>query len=138
MSDMTTGASDRSIGDLFGDLTREITTLVKQEMNLAKTEMSHKFSSVGKNVAYLAAGGLVAYAGFLILLAAITLVLNQLAHLPLWASALLVGLVVTGVGGFLVKKGIAAFKTEDYVPHETLESLSGGGQNNQRSVGYGG
>lgn len=137
MSDTNTGASDRSIGDLFGELTREITTLVKQEINLAKTEMSHKFSSVGKNVGFLAAGGMLAYSGFLVLLAAIVIILNQVG-LPLWASALLVGLLVTGIGGFLVKKGIDAFKKADFVPHETIESLSGGGQNNQRRVGYGG
>jgi hypothetical protein len=137
MSDATPPKDDRSIGDLFGELTREITQLVKLELNLAKTEMSHKFSSVGKNVAFLAAGGMIAYAGFLALLAALILILGQ-AGLPLWASALLVGLLVTAVGGFLVKKGIDAFKKEDYVPHETLESLSGGNQNNQRRVGYGG
>lgn len=137
MSDTNSAGDDRSIGELFGELTREITQLVKQEMNLAKTEMSHKFSSVGKNVGFLAAGGMIAYAGFLALLAALILILGQVG-LPMWASALLVGLLVTAIGGFLVKKGIDAFKQEDLVPHETLESLSGGNQGNQRRVGYGG
>ena len=115
---------DRSVGELFADLTREITTLVKQEVTLAKTEIGQKATKAGKNVGFLLAGGAVAYAGFLVLLAAIVLVLTR-AGLPDWASALLVGLVVAGTGGFLMKKGLDAFKEEDLAPHETIESLKG-------------
>ena len=50
---------DRSLGDLFAELTHETTTLVRQEVTLAKAELSHKAAEVGKDVGFLAAGGLV-------------------------------------------------------------------------------
>lgn len=113
---------DRSLGDLFAELTREISDLVRQEMQLAKTEMSQKFSHVGRDIGFLAAGGLVAYAGFLALIAALILILAE-AGLPTWASALLVGLVVAGIGGYLVKKGLTALKQVDPVPRQTIDTL---------------
>jgi ABC-type xylose transport system permease subunit len=73
-------------------------------------------------VASLAAGGAVAYAGFLAILAAIIAMLVG-AGMPWWAAALLVGVVVAAVGGFLVWKGITSLKREDLVPRQTLESL---------------
>jgi len=53
---------DRSLGDLFGDLARDMGTLVSQEVALARTEITDKATRVGKDVAMLAVGGLVAYA----------------------------------------------------------------------------
>jgi len=118
----TQGAkADRSLGELFGDLTREITTLVRQEIALATTEMSQKASTVGKNVAYLAMGGLVAYAGLLAIVAAVILALGN--FIPMWLSALVVGLVVAGIGYMLVQQGITALKRADLAPRQTMETL---------------
>ena len=39
---------DRSIGELFAELSQKTTTLVRQEIELAKVEMSQKASRVGK------------------------------------------------------------------------------------------
>lgn len=118
----TQGAkADRSLGELFGDLTREMTNLVRQEIALAATEMGRKASTVGKNVAYLAVGGLVAYAGLLAIVAAVILALGN--FIPLWLSALLVGLVVAGVGYMLVQQGITALKSADLTPRQTVETL---------------
>jgi len=114
---------DKSLGELFGDLAREFTTLVKQEMNLAKAEMSQKAARVGKDVGFLAAGGAVAYAGLLALIAALVCFLAEVVNLPWWVSSLLVGLVVAGVGGFLVSKGLNALKNEDLAPRQTIETL---------------
>jgi VIT1/CCC1 family predicted Fe2+/Mn2+ transporter len=115
------GRDDRSLGELFSELTQETTTLVRQEINLAKAEMSQKASRVGKDVGFLAAGGAVAYAGLLAILAAVIALLN--AVMPLWLSALLVGLVVALVGYFLVKKGLDALKREDLAPRQTMETI---------------
>jgi hypothetical protein len=45
------------------------------------------------------------------------------AGLPWWLSALLVGLVVVGVGYMLVQKGLSALKHEDLAPRQTIESI---------------
>ena len=112
---------ERSLGELFADLSRETTTLVRQEVELAKTEMTQKASRVLKNVGFLAIGGAVAYAGFLAIIAAVIILLA--AILPWWLSALLVGIVIAAIGGFLIWKGLDALKKEDLVPRETLETL---------------
>ena len=122
----TDGKDNRSLGELFSELAQETSTLVRQEVDLAKTEMSQKASRVGKDVGFLAAGGAVAYAGLLAILAAVIVVLDT--FLPLWLATLLVGLVVVAVGYFLVKKGLDALKREDVAPRQTIETLKEDGQ----------
>jgi len=112
---------ERSLGELFGELSRETSTLIRQEMELAKTEMSDKAARVGKDIGFLAIGGAVAYAGFLALLAAVIALLA--VKLPVWLSAFVVGAIVTGIGYYLVQKGRTALKHEDLTPHRTLASL---------------
>ena len=113
---------ERSLGDLFGDLARDMGTLVSQEMTLARTELTEKASRVGKDIAMLAAGGLVAYAGLLAIIAAAIVLLADLG-VPLWASALIVGVVVAVVGYLLVQRGISALKRQDLTPHQTIQSI---------------
>ena len=113
---------DRSLGELLADLTREMTTLVRQEITLARVEMSDKVANIGKQVGILAVGGAIAYAGVLAIIAGVIIVLNR-AGLPLWASALIVGVVIAAAGGMLVKKGLDAIKGQDLVPRQTLETL---------------
>ena len=113
---------ERSLGELFADLAREMTTLVRQEATLAKVEMSQKVSRLGRDVGFLAVGGLVAYAGFLALVATLIILLATVG-LPWWLSALLVGLVIAGIGYVLVRKGLDALKQESLAPQQTLETI---------------
>ena len=112
---------DRSLGELFSELAQETSTLVRQEVNLAKVEISDKASRAGKQVGVLAAGGAVAYAGLLAILAALITLLDNV--MPLWLSALLVGIVVAVVGYLLVRRALDALKREDFAPRETMETL---------------
>ncbi len=115
------GRDDRSLGELFTELAQETSTLVRQEVNLAKTEMSQKASRAGRHAGILAAGGALAYAGLLAILAAVIVLLDNV--MPLWLSALLVGLVVAVVGYLLIRRGLDALKQEDFAPRETIETL---------------
>ena len=118
---MQQSRDERSLGELFSELAREISTLTRQEFALAKTEMSEKVSSVGRDLAFVAAGGAVAYSGFLVLLAFLVLLLGLI--MPLWLSALIVGAIVTAVGGYLVKKYWTAFTNVNPVPTQTEQTL---------------
>jgi hypothetical protein len=91
-------------------------------MKLATTELSDKASRVGKDIGALAVGGAVAYAGFLAVLAAIIIGLGQLG-LPWWLSALIVGVVVAAIGGFMVQKGLTALKQQNMAPQQTIATL---------------
>ena len=119
---MQQSKDERSLGELFGDLARDMGTLVSQEITLARTEMTTKASRVGKDIAFLAVGGMIAYAGLLAIIAAVILLLGS-NGVPWWLSALIVGLVVAGIGYFLVQRGLSALKREDLTPHQTIESL---------------
>jgi hypothetical protein len=119
-----TQTDDRSIGELIGDLTRETTQLVRQELNLAKTEMTVKATKVGKDVGIIAVGGIVAFTGVLALVAFLILGLIQLGLAP-WVSALLVGVVLAAIGGGLAMSGLNKLRTVDPLPHQTVEALKG-------------
>jgi hypothetical protein len=119
---MAVRGEERSLGELFGDLARDTGTLVRQEVELAKTEMTQKASRAARDIGMLAAGGLVAYAGFLGILAAIVLGLVA-AGLDAWLAALLVGAVVAAVGALLVQRGLSALKREELAPRQTVETL---------------
>ena len=113
---------DRSLGELFGDLARDMGVLVRQEVGLATTELTHKATSAGRQLAVLAIGGLVAYAGLLAILAAIIIGLAT-AGLPWWLAALVVGVVVALLGWVLVQRGLTALKHADLAPRETMQTL---------------
>ncbi len=119
---MAQGRDDRSLSELFAELARETSTLVRQEVQLARDEVSQQVARVGRNVGALVAGGAVVYAGFLAIIAAVILLLGDLG-LPWWLAALLVGVVVAGVGAALVARAITALKQTDLVPRQTVETL---------------
>jgi uncharacterized membrane protein len=118
---MQTGKDDRSLGELFGDLAGQTGALVREEVTLAKAELTQTATQAGKNIAMLVIGGAVAYAGLLALLAAVILALVTV--LPAWLAALIVGLVVAGVGALLLQRGRAALAHTDLAPRQTLATL---------------
>lgn len=118
---MQRSREDRSIGELLGDLYRGASQVISLEIELAKTEMSQKASRVGKNVGFLAAGGAIAYAGFLALIFAA--IAGLAVVMPTWLAALLVGLVVAAIGGVLVWSGLKTLQQESVAPQRTIQTL---------------
>jgi hypothetical protein len=113
---------ERSLGELFGDLARDMGVLVRQEVGLATTEITHKVTHAARDVAIIGVGALVAYAGLLAILAALIIGLEA-TGLNWWQSALIVGVIVAVLGAVLVQRGLAALKNTDLAPRETLETL---------------
>jgi len=113
---------ERSLGDLFAELSRETTTLVRQEVSLAKTELTQKATRAGKDVGFLVVGGAVAYAGLLAFVAACVLALHLIVDLW-WLAAAIIAVVVIAIGYFLVRQGLDRLRTADLAPTQTAESL---------------
>ena len=113
---------ERSLGDLFSDLSRETTTLVRQEMQLAKAELTQSATEAARGIGMLVAGGAVAYAGLLFLLLAIVFGLIE-AGWDAWVSALAVGLVVLVIGAVLVLRARESLKPANLAPRRTVETL---------------
>jgi uncharacterized membrane protein YqjE len=118
---MQQSRDDRSLGELFSELSRQTSTLIRQEVALAKAEIKEKGSEVGKDVGMMAAGGLLAYAGLLALIATIIIILAE--FMDWWLSALIVSIVVLGIGGMLVQRGMSALKQTNMKPEQTIETL---------------
>jgi hypothetical protein len=112
---------NRPLGDLFGDLAADMSNLVRQEVALAKLEVTQKAKYLGRNVGYLVVGGAVAYAGLLAVIAAIIMLLDN--YMPAWGAALLVGVVVALVAWLMIGIAIAALQQADLTPRETVETL---------------
>lgn len=120
---------ERSLGQILKDLSNETSTLLRQEVELAKTEMSEKASRVGTNLGSLAVGGAVTFLGALALITAVisglTSLLDQFMDLSIavWLAPLLVGIALAAIGYGLVKKALDTLKRESLTPRKTTESL---------------
>jgi hypothetical protein len=114
--------NDRTLGEMFAELSRETRTLIQQEIQLARTELSDKASRVAGGAGMLVAGGLLAYGGLLTLIAAGVLALIA-AGLPPWAGALIGGVVVIGAGYLLIRSGLASLKPQQVLPNQTIETV---------------
>jgi hypothetical protein len=122
---------ERSLGDLFSELAAETSTLVRQEVALAQTELTQKATSVGKDVGFLVVGGAVGYTALFVILAAVVIGLTQLiASLTgwqlitsAWIAAAIVGLVVGAVAYFLITSALTKLKNTELTPRQTVETL---------------
>jgi hypothetical protein len=119
-----------SVVDLLKNLRDDTTTLVRDEISLAKTEISEKIASTSRNVGYLAVGALVAYAALILILQGISLLLRDLfisgGMNPASASLLgflIVGAVVGAIGTLLIVKALNTLKKEPLTPTKTAETL---------------
>jgi drug/metabolite transporter (DMT)-like permease len=87
--------------------------------------MSEKVSQVSTALVRLALGGLVLFAGLLVLLDALVYGLSEIMppDLTPWLPALLVGLVVAIIGAVLLQKGRHHLQTSSLMPQRTATSL---------------
>lgn len=113
--------ADRSIASLLSDLASETILLLRQEVALFKAELHEKFSRAGQGAAALGAGALVAFSGWLVLLAAA--VLGLATVVAPWLAALIVALVVLTAGGALLWFGKSRFDSQSLMPSRSLRSL---------------
>ncbi|CAI8949810.1 protein of unknown function [Methylocaldum szegediense] len=125
--DEVTGKKDPSLAGLITDFTRELSTLVRQEGQLMKAELSEKVSEAGAGVGSLTIGGAILFAGFLILLLAAVAALNDaLGSFAVdnpWLSPLIVGSIVAIIGVVLLQKGRSNLKAKNLVPKKSGDSL---------------
>ena len=117
---------ERTFGELLGQLSQDLTLLMRQELQLAKTEISEKISRATSDAVSLAAGGLVASAGALALVAGMILVLNQVLGLAAWLAAVLVSLALGIVGFVMVRGALRNLKRIEPTPQRTVKTIEDG------------
>ncbi|MDQ4125119.1 MAG: phage holin family protein [Actinomycetota bacterium] len=115
-------ARDKSLGQLLSELSADTSTLIRQEIALAKAEVAQK-AKAGS-----AAAGMLGGAALAALLTALTftafLILVLAEALPGWAAALIVTVVYGAAAAFLALKGRDRVKEmTPPVPEQTVETL---------------
>ena len=114
---------DRSLGELFGQLSQDMTLLVRQEVQLARAEMSDKITRLTSNLISVAAGGFVAYLGGLALMGALILAIRDLANISLAWSALIVGAILAIIGYVMLQRGLKELKKAELAPRRTVDNI---------------
>jgi hypothetical protein len=115
-------SDNRSLGELFSELSRETGTLIHQEVALARSELTLNLARLGRHAALIASGGAIAYAGLLAIVAALVLVLVRMG-LPAWAAALIGGVAVLVIGYVLIQRGLEALRRDQLTPTQTVETM---------------
>ncbi|OCX90648.1 MAG: hypothetical protein BFD77_06760 [Pseudomonas sp. CO183] len=112
---------DSSVGGLLRQLTREVPSLFTKELALAKAELSESLRATKAGAASVATGGAVLLAGFIVLLMAAVYFLATM--MELWLPALIVGVVVGGIGVIMVLAGKKKIEASSFKPHRPIPSL---------------
>jgi hypothetical protein len=113
---------ERSLGELFAELSEKTSTLVKKEIELAKHEVTRSATTVIRESAMAIVGGVVAYAGAIVVLIGLAWLLVELG-LPAWLGFLIVGGIVLAIGAFLAYRAMQAMKKVSVVPERTVETI---------------
>ena len=113
---------EQPIGDLLKQLSQETTTLVRQELELAKAEMAEKGKKAGKGAGMFGGAGVVGFLALGALTAALILALDT--GMKAWLAALIVGLVYAAIAGVLALTGKKEVQqATPPVPEQTVESV---------------
>jgi len=111
----------RSIGEIIGDVTHDLTTLVRQELDLAKTELKSEATRAGKGAGILAGAGVGAHLALIFVSLAVVFVLDRV--MPIDLAALLVGVVWAIVAAVLASTGRKQLKTVEPGLPTTTETI---------------
>ncbi|RIK38051.1 MAG: phage holin family protein [Chloroflexi bacterium] len=112
---------ERTLGELLTDLTTDFSSLMRKEIQLARVETMEKVNQATQSIVWIVAGGMIAYAGFIALV--IAGIVGLAAFMPLWLSALILGLVLVIVSAILIQSGRSSLKEMSVVPEKTVESI---------------
>lgn len=119
-----------SIPSLLRELRDETTTLLRQEVTLAKVELKDNASRLAGRAVQMAVGGFVAYAGIIVLLIGIGHLLGALfirmgmsEDLAAWLAPAVIGLVVALIGWGMLARAKNALAHDELTPRRTVDSM---------------
>lgn len=125
MSDLGPGVNDagetRSLGAIVGDISADLSALVRQEMELARTELKQEARRVGKGAGMLGGAGVAGHLTLWFLSLALVYLLDN--WMPVELAALIVGLVWAVVAAVLAMRGRKEIQEADPQLPKTQQSL---------------
>jgi hypothetical protein len=114
--------SDSSVGDLIGNVTRDLSTLMRQELALAQAEVKQEVSKTAKGAAAMSGAGLAGYFVLLFLSIALWAGLSNVMDAG-WAG-LIVAVLWAVIGGALFAVGRNKLRQVNPKPERTVDTLS--------------
>jgi uncharacterized membrane protein YqjE len=118
---MSMRTEDRSLSELLSDVTGELATLFRKEVELAKVETSEQVSRAAKAGAMLGAAGVVAFLAGILLAFAAAWGLAEV--IPTGLAFLIVGVVFLIVAAILGSAGKKKMASVSPVPDQTVDTL---------------
>lgn len=122
--------SSPSIVTLLQTLRDDTMRLLNQELALAKAELKTNAADVGKHATEIATGGLVVFAGAVVLLIGLGQLLGLLlvragldAALAVWLAPTLLGLLVGIIGWSMIARAKRGFEADSLTPKQTVQTL---------------
>ena len=113
---------ERPLGEIARDLTRDVSLLMRQEVELAKAELTQKGRTAAPGLGMIGGAGVVGLMAAGALTAFLVLVLS--VFLPEWSSALIVGAALAAVAYLLVKQGKERVEEAGApIPKQTIETV---------------
>lgn len=113
-----------TVGELFATMSEQVTSLVRDEIELTKIQAMEKGKRIGMGAAGLVVAGVMAAYAFGILLLAAVWGIGAALSLPDWVGALIVGvglLVIAGIAALVGKTKLDASRKVDLKPQEALK-----------------
>lgn len=126
---MSSAPEDQSLGELFGRVTSDMSTLVRQEMQLAKVEIKQEVRTASKAGGLLGGGAFAGYVALLFISVAISLLIaNVLPDSMSQMTRQLIGFLIVGLlygiaAAVLLSKGKEQLDKVDPMPHQTVDTL---------------
>ena len=119
---MSMPVPERSVAELFTDLSQQLSTLFRQEALLARTEITQRLQAFAKDAVVIGVGAALGLAALMAATAAIVLLLVELNITP-WIAAILTAVLLAIVAGVLVQARLSAMRKRTVAPVETVESI---------------
>lgn len=113
---------ERTVAELFTDLSQQLSTLFRQEVRLARTEATERLQAFAKDAVVIGVGAALGLAALMAATAALVLLLIQLNVMP-WIAAVIVAAALAIISGVLVQARLRAMRRRTVVPVETVESI---------------
>lgn len=120
---------ERSLGSLIKELGDEGSRLLREEVQLAKTEMREKIEVYERNTMKMVVGGVLLLGAFLVLLIAVnrglTLLLFQFMSMEVavWLAPLILASIAGMVGWGMMQNAQKEMKEEGITPNRTVQTL---------------
>lgn len=110
-----------SLGDTVTGIVGDLRQIVRDEVQLAKTELTEDASQITKAGGMIAGAAVFSFTGFVFLMLGVAHLLSK--KLEMWLSASIVGSVLVTIAGVLGSKGRSELQSARLAPKQTIESV---------------